>query len=199
MQNTARWGGLFWDSTFVVLHRNVSRIKLAIKPANFNSLTYDVIAKRHYLKYVSTYLEVRAIGWYIVVALRLQRPRGWVAVGTNLRQNRRGLLKGVESGFHFKVAMVLKFQLVSGWASWALAHPEYGVSVKPFPTMEADYASLEVGFWMGLKFKLKFGYRVSIPTRRFSHPIFLSISHCELSRIFVLFPFHSFPVLETHD
>ena len=48
----------------------------------------------------------------------------------------------MESGFHFKVAMVLKFQLVSGWASWALAHPEFGVSVNPFPTREADYAHL---------------------------------------------------------
>ena len=28
----------------------------------------------------------------------------------------------------------------SWWVGWALAHPELGVSVYPFPTREADYA-----------------------------------------------------------
>ena len=28
----------------------------------------------------------------------------------------------------------------SGWAWWALAHPEFGVSVNPIPTRGADYA-----------------------------------------------------------
>ena len=28
----------------------------------------------------------------------------------------------------------------SGWAEWALAHPEFGVSVNPIPTRGADYA-----------------------------------------------------------
>ena len=28
----------------------------------------------------------------------------------------------------------------SGWAGWALAHPEFGSSVKPYPTRRADYA-----------------------------------------------------------
>ena len=28
----------------------------------------------------------------------------------------------------------------SGWAGWALAHPEFGVSVNPIPTRGADYA-----------------------------------------------------------
>ena len=28
----------------------------------------------------------------------------------------------------------------SGWAGWALAHPEFGVSVKPISTRGADYA-----------------------------------------------------------
>ena len=29
---------------------------------------------------------------------------------------------------------------VSGWAEWALANPNYGVSVNPIPTRGADYA-----------------------------------------------------------
>ena len=29
---------------------------------------------------------------------------------------------------------------VSGWAGWALAHPEFGASVNPIPTKGADYA-----------------------------------------------------------
>ena len=28
----------------------------------------------------------------------------------------------------------------SGWAGWALAHPEFGVSVNPIPTKGAGYA-----------------------------------------------------------
>ena len=28
----------------------------------------------------------------------------------------------------------------SGWAGWALAHPEFGSSVNPIPTRGADYA-----------------------------------------------------------
>ena len=28
----------------------------------------------------------------------------------------------------------------SGWAWWALAHPEFGVSVNPIPSRGADYA-----------------------------------------------------------
>ena len=28
----------------------------------------------------------------------------------------------------------------SGWAGWALPHPEFGVSVNPIPTRGADYA-----------------------------------------------------------
>ena len=28
----------------------------------------------------------------------------------------------------------------SGWAGWALAHPEFGSSVNPITTMGADYA-----------------------------------------------------------
>ena len=29
---------------------------------------------------------------------------------------------------------------VSGWAGWALAHPEFGVLVNPIPTIRAGYA-----------------------------------------------------------
>ena len=28
----------------------------------------------------------------------------------------------------------------SGWAGWALAHPEFGISVNPITTRGADYA-----------------------------------------------------------
>ena len=30
--------------------------------------------------------------------------------------------------------------VASGWAGWALAHPEFGVSVNPIPTKGVDYA-----------------------------------------------------------
>ena len=30
--------------------------------------------------------------------------------------------------------------VASGWAGWALAHPEFGISVNPIPTGKADYA-----------------------------------------------------------
>ena len=29
---------------------------------------------------------------------------------------------------------------ISGWAGWALAHPEFGSSLNPITTMGADYA-----------------------------------------------------------
>ena len=28
----------------------------------------------------------------------------------------------------------------SGWAGWALTHPEFGISLNPIPTRGADYA-----------------------------------------------------------
>ena len=34
----------------------------------------------------------------------------------------------------------LSSDAASWWAGWALAHPEFGVSVNPIPTRGADYA-----------------------------------------------------------
>ena len=36
--------------------------------------------------------------------------------------------------------MVQSSAAASGWAGWALAHPEFGSSVKPITTKGADYA-----------------------------------------------------------
>ena len=42
-----------------------------------------------------------------------------------------------------KIVKKIRFYLsaaASGWAGWALAHPEYGSSVNPITTRGADYA-----------------------------------------------------------
>ena len=36
--------------------------------------------------------------------------------------------------------LLLASAAASGWAGWALAHPEFGISVNPITTRGADYA-----------------------------------------------------------
>ena len=36
--------------------------------------------------------------------------------------------------------LIICSDAASGWARWALAHPEFGSSVNPIPTRGADYA-----------------------------------------------------------
>ena len=40
--------------------------------------------------------------------------------------------------FLFKFNIIGHSDAASGWAGWALAHPEFGSSVHPIPTREAD-------------------------------------------------------------
>ena len=42
--------------------------------------------------------------------------------------------------FHLHVLVILGSAAASGWAGWALAHPEFGSSVNPITTRGADYA-----------------------------------------------------------
>ena len=40
----------------------------------------------------------------------------------------------------FKLETIVSSAAASGWAGWASAHPEFGISVKPITTRGADYA-----------------------------------------------------------
>ena len=46
----------------------------------------------------------------------------------------------VNHNINLPTGIVIRSDAASGWAGWALAHPEFGISVNPITTRGADYA-----------------------------------------------------------
>ena len=72
-------------------------------------------------------------GFCVIYMLRVNLSVAIVA----MTQNRTHT---AEDGTIAVVRLLLYSDAASGWARWALAHPEFGSSVNPITTRGADYA-----------------------------------------------------------